>query len=352
MATKKKSSSKKNKSLGSIIGIVVVAVLVYYVWSNHGVAISNATGINLPPAPGISDIIGIVTGTKSLPSTGGSSSGSPAAPATPPPMGSGELPALAEAGKIRVYSFNIQIFGKSKMNKPKVVDVLVDIVSRGDVIAIQEVRADSDEPVKQFMELLPAKYDYVLGPREGRTASKEQYWVIYDTEKIEMLDSATYDDVGDRFQRSPMAVHFKSKDGFGFILIDNHIQPSDAAKEIAVLPEVIKYFQDMWKEQDVMVMGDFNADGSYYNEDKLEEVFPTSGYLNVISNEYDTTVASGDNTYDRFIITASAKEDFTGVFGVVYYDKAYDFESLGIEPKDVSDHFPVWAEFYTTKDTD
>lgn len=238
------------------------------------------------------------------------------------------------------------------MKKPKVVDVLVDIISHVDVAAIQEVRSTSDEPVQQFMGLLPARYDYVLGPREGRTASKEQYWVIYNTEKLSVVDSATYDDSADRFQRSPLAVYFRTRDSFDFILIDNHIQPSDAEKEIAALPEVIGYFQRMWNESDALVVGDFNADGSYYNETNLASVFPDSDYQIIITNEYNTTVAESDNTYDRFIITSSSKEDFTGAFGVVRYDTMYDFPSLGIEPKEVSDHFPVWAEFYIDRDTD
>jgi endonuclease/exonuclease/phosphatase family metal-dependent hydrolase len=327
--SKKNKKSKKSKPILALTLSIVILAVLYYTWRNYRDVIADTIGIDMPDETG-----------QSLTQT------------AVPPAGNGAVPGVSEPDKIRIYSFNIQIFGASKMKKPKVVDVLVDILSRVDAAAIQEVRSTSDEPVRQFMELLPSKYDYVLGPREGRTASKEQYWVIYDAEKLTVADSATYDDAADRFQRSPMAVYFKTNDRFDFILIDNHIQPSDADNEIAVLPEVIEYFQNMWNETDILVMGDFNADGSYYDENKLAAVFPDSDYQIIITNEYNTTVAEGENTYDRFIITASSKEDFTGTFGVVYYDKIYDFPSLGIEPKDVSDHFPVWAEFYIDRDTD
>ncbi|MDR1127424.1 MAG: endonuclease [Treponema sp.] len=269
----------------------------------------------------------------------------------------GNISSLSQSASdsLRVYSFNIQIFGESKMKKQEVVQVLVDIVSRVDVVAIQEVRSIIDEPVKAFMAKLDPRYGYVLGPREGRTASKEQYWVIYDTDKLEVIDSAVFDDMGDRFQRRPMAVYFQTKDKFDFILIDNHIQPSDATREISVLPEVIAYFQDKWDEMDVLVVGDFNADGVYYNENDLINVFPEPDYLIILTNEYDTTVAGieeDSTTYDRFIITNSAREDYTGNFGVVYFDKMYNFAELGIEPKQVSDHFPIWAEFWVNRDTD
>jgi endonuclease/exonuclease/phosphatase family metal-dependent hydrolase len=314
--------------------IIIALAALYYMRRNYGNDITdfaNSIGIDFPNAP---EKIGTI-----------------AAP-TAPPAGSATLPGYSEADKIRIYSFNIQIFGASKMKKAKVVDVLVDIISQADVVAVQEVRSTSDDPVQQFMRLLPARYDYVLGPREGRTASKEQYWVIYNTKKLSVVDSATYDDSDDRFQRNPLAVYFRTNDRFDFILIDNHIQPSDAEKEIAALPEVIRYFQRVWNETDALVVGDFNADGTYYNENNLASVFPDSDYQIVITNEYNTTVAESDNTYDRFIITTSSKEDFTGNFGVVYYDAIYDFPSLGIEPKEVSDHFPVWAEFYIDRDTD
>ncbi|MDR0645308.1 MAG: endonuclease [Treponema sp.] len=339
----RRRGKKKPASKPSIIIAVIVVIIgaLYYLWRQNVIQSPNS----------ISDVLTQVTGEE------------PFVQAAPSDTTSESLPIREDASfpsppaldTLHVYSFNIQIFGDSKMKKTEVVKVLVDIVSHADVMAIQEVRAISDEPVKAFMSKLDPKYDYVLGPREGRTASKEQYWVIYDTDKLEVKDRATFDDAEDWFQRSPMAVYFQTKDKFDFILINNHIQPSDAAREISVLPEVIAYFQDKWGERDVMVMGDFNADGSYYNENNLIDVFPESDYLIILTNEYDTTVAGTEDvntTYDRFIITDPAREDYTGNFGVIYYDKMYDFAALGIEPKQVSDHFPLWAEFWTTHDTD
>jgi hypothetical protein len=45
-------------------------------------------------------------------------------------------------------------------------------------------------------------------------------------------------------------------------------------------------------------------------------------------------------------------EDFTGNSGVIRFDELYDFDEAGIAPNSVSDHYPVWAEFYTGRDTD
>ncbi|MDR0583323.1 MAG: endonuclease [Treponema sp.] len=253
---------------------------------------------------------------------------------------------------VKIISFNIQIFGVSKMAKPEVVSILTDIISQADIVAIQELRSAGIEPVEQLMALLPEKYSYVIGPREGRSSSKEQYWTIYDTCLFTVLGQETWADENDIFERNPLGVYFKSSDNFDFILINNHIRPGSAEAEINALPELVDYYRDLWNEPDVLIVGDFNADGQYYDERLLENVFDESGYKIIITNEYDTTISANDYTYDRFIITSSAVEDYTGNFGIIRYDELYDFSQYGIEPKEVSDHYPVWAEFFLSRDTD
>jgi endonuclease/exonuclease/phosphatase family metal-dependent hydrolase len=262
------------------------------------------------------------------------------------------LPACASPEIAYIYSFNIQIFGAAKMAKPGAAELLTDIISRAGMVAVQEVRSISPEPVETFMALLPERYGYVLGPREGRSSSREQYWIIYDREQFTVLESDTWEDPEDIFERNPLAVYVQSAGAFDFILINNHIRPSDAAAEIAALPGVAAHYRERWGEEDVLIVGDFNADGSYYDESLLEEVFPPGEYHILITNSMDTTVAAGENTYDRFIISASALEDFTGMRGVIRYDEVYDFEAYGITPRELSDHYPVWAGFYLDQDTD
>jgi len=252
---------------------------------------------------------------------------------------------------IKIMSFNIQIFGASKMARPEVVGILVDIVSRADIIAVQEVRSFSIDPVEKFMALLPPTYKYVIGPRQGRSGSKEQYWVIYDAAKITVLEEKSWPDENDIFERSPYAVYFKTNGAFDFILINNHIQPRAAEKEIRALPGVVTYYVDLWKDPDVLVVGDFNADGQYFDSSLLDSIFPGIEYKIIFTDE-DTTLAKSHNTYDRFIITSSAIEDFTGKFGVIRFDEVYDFSGYNFSPRKVSDHYPIWAEFWTNRDTD
>jgi len=98
----------------------------------------------------------------------------------------------------------------------------------------------------------------------------------------------------------------------------------------------------------VLVVGDFNADGQYFDSSLLDSIFPEIEYKIIFTDE-DTTLARSHNTYDRFIITNSAVENFTGSFGVIRFDEVYDFGGYGIPPRKVSDHYPIWAEFWTGK---
>ncbi|MDR1248862.1 MAG: endonuclease [Treponema sp.] len=258
----------------------------------------------------------------------------------------------AGAETIKLFSFNMQIFGVSKAANNEVTAILADIVSRSSVTAVQEVRSVDIGPVTRFMRMLPPQYAFLLGPREGRSSSKEQYWIIYDSSKMRLLDERTWPDPEDIFERNPLGAWFQTSGTFDFILINTHIQPSNAVREIAALPEVARYYQELWGETDVALVGDFNADGSYYNENDLTNLFPEEAYRIIIGNDYDTTLAASDNTYDRIVITASAIEDYAGACGVLRFDDEYDFSALSIQPRQVSDHYPVWAEFYTEADTD
>ncbi|MDR1786839.1 MAG: endonuclease/exonuclease/phosphatase family protein [Treponema sp.] len=262
-------------------------------------------------------------------------------------LSAGEAPA-----PVSVWSFNIQTFGATKMARPSVKEVLADVLSRADLCAIQEVRSSkSTAPMDQLMALLPSGRESVLGEPEGRSSYKEQYWLIYDSAKWTVLASAVYPDPGDLFVREPMGFYLRAGD-FDCILLDNHIAPDDAAAEIAALPAAAAWFAELWDESDIIIVGDFNADGSYYNEDALADVFPPGDWLIIIGNDVDTTVASSSNTYDRIIISASAVEDYTGDCGVFRFDEEEGFADLGILANRVSDHYPIWALFYVDRDTD
>jgi len=262
---------------------------------------------------------------------------------------------LSNEGKIIIASFNIQVFGKTKAGKPDVLKILTDIGDDFDILAVQEFRDETGEVILRYLEQLNSgekSYDVLQSARLGRSTSKEQYAFYYDTDKFEVLkEPYIFEEKKDVFEREPFLAHFKSKQGnFDFVLVNIHTKPDDATPEINALAEVVEKAKQYFNEQDVIVLGDFNADGSYFKEEKDETALETKEYSWLICDNLDTTVAKSDNTYDRIVTTQEVMEDFANKAGVRNFAKEF-----GLSPentKNVSDHFPVYAIFSTDKDTD
>ena len=260
----------------------------------------------------------------------------------------GEPEPTPESETIKVATFNIQVFGQSKRSKPEVMKVLVDVAREFDVMLVQEIRDSSGETAPAYLELINgegASYAYVESERLGRTTSKESYAYYWNTETVECLEGTAYvyNDTGDVFEREPYVASFRSG-GFDFTLVGVHVKPDDADNEIGNLTAVVaSVLASDPTEGDVIVMGDFNADGSYFEEDGPSPLIG-EGYHWVVENSFDTMTRT-DWTYDRIML-------LDGTYGgeyvmdsceVFYFDAVY---GLGQElTEDVSDHYPVYAMY-------
>jgi deoxyribonuclease-1-like protein len=270
-------------------------------------------------------------------------------PAARPGTQQGSSGGTQDPARVLIGSFNLQVFGVTKAAKPGVLRLLAKIIRHYDVIAVQEIRDSSGTAVVELKEAVNAdgaRYEYLVGPRLGRTASKEQYAYFYNTATIAASAGAyTYNEGGvDTFEREPYIAHFSSTRGsFGFTLVDIHTKPEDAAAEIASLPAVITEAQAHTAEPNVICLGDFNADGAYYDESGYTATFPKATYTWLISNSLDTTTASSSNTYDRIVSLNACNADFSGNAGVYRYDTVLELGDT--TPPQVSDHYPVFAEF-------
>lgn len=248
--------------------------------------------------------------------------------------------------KLRVGAFNIKIFGQSKASNQEVMNTLAKVVRKYDIVGIQEIRDSSQTALPALVSEVNedgSKYSYVVSDRLGRTNSKEQYAYIYNTKTVELEGTPkTYPEPSntDPFHREPYIATFKSGD-FDATYLLIHTDPDEATSEINALSDVIEYVEDENPEEsDIILMGDLNADGSYFNENSQNSL---SKYHWLIGNSLDTTTGSTDYTYDRIITTDSAYKEFTGESGVFRFDSTYGLSSE--ETTAVSDHYPVYSEF-------
>ena len=258
-----------------------------------------------------------------------------------------DAPATRPGETIKIASFNIQVFGQSKLDKPRVVDILARIVRQFDVVAIQEVRSRDQDVLPRFVDAINAtgrQYDFVIGPRLGDTNSKEQYAFLFDRQSIEVDRTFLYtvNDPENLLHREPLVGWFRVRgpppdQAFTFSLVNVHTDPDVVAKEMAVMDDVYRVVRDDGRnEDDVILLGDFNADDQH-----LGELAQVPGMLYAISG-FPTNVLQTEQ-YDNLIFHGPSTREFVGRAGIV--DFLRDFDLSSDEALEVSDHFPVWAEF-------
>ncbi len=259
------------------------------------------------------------------------------------------LPPLAPRGpeSIKIASFNIQVFGTSKLANPKAMQVLTNIIRQFDIVAIQEVRSTDDSVVPTFVNMINAgvgQYSYVIGPRLGRTNSKEQYAIIFDSSRIELGMNSVYTtpDPQDLLHREPLAARFRVRGvpperAFTFTLVDIHTDPDETKTELNALAHTFVGVQQNGSgEDDVILLGDLNVD-----EYHLGNLGQLPNIAHAITQV--TTNTRRNKMYDNIVFNQMATSEYYGRFGVV--DLMNSFGLSEAEALEVSDHCPVWAEF-------
>ncbi|MCE9552528.1 MAG: endonuclease/exonuclease/phosphatase family protein [Planctomycetes bacterium] len=259
-----------------------------------------------------------------------------------------EPPGREAQDTIRVASFNIQVFGTAKANKPEVMSILAEVIRSFDVVAIQEIRSKDDTLLPRFVELINAtgvRYDYAIGPRLGRSNSKEQYAFIFNTATIEIDRSGTYTmaDPKDLLHREPLVGMFRCRGpatdrAFTFRLVNIHTDPDEVKQEVNALDDVVRaVLADGRQEDDVILLGDLNA-----SEHELGELGQMSGITWAIADTPTNT--KGTKSYDNILFLSRETNEYTGRSGVVDMVRRFNRETDWIY-SEVSDHLPIWAEF-------
>ena len=268
------------------------------------------------------------------------------------PAGSSFARTPIASNTIRIASFNIQVFGTSKASKPNVMEILAQVVRKFDLVAIQELRTTDETVMQSFLSRINATgraYNYVVGPRLGRTNSKEQYVFVFDTQRIEIDSSSltTLPDPQDLLHREPLAARFRTKvtpetNAFTFILVNIHTDPDETKTELDALGDLYPLVQQKnpWAEDDVILLGDLNV-----NNKRL-------GKLGALPDITYTVHGGPTNTrqtksYDNIVFSRTPTTEFTGQSGIVNLQQ--EFQLSQEQALKVSDHYPIWAEFTVTE---
>jgi len=267
------------------------------------------------------------------------------APSTRAPSPSPSPVDHAASNAIRIATFNIQSFGKTKFGRAPIVAQLVDVVRSYPLVAVQELSDSTNQVPGAFLAAINAgghAYDMLVSPRSGLhpsdKASQEQYAFYFDTTKVEALSTGVlFDDSEDLFQREPFMAQFKVRAGsLTLVAITIHTSPEIFA-EIEHLHEVVEWARTRFpKEDDFVVLGDLNASCNYASPEQLDELQLRNMdlYSWLVPDDADTNLAPGACAYDRIVVTAATESGFSA-WGV---DRSF-------ADNQVSDRWPVWASF-------
>lgn len=253
---------------------------------------------------------------------------------------------------IKIATFNIQIFGKTKAGKPAVMAELAAIIRKYDIVAVQEIKDKPGNVPTQFLTEINSDgsaYTLIVSERSGLQdddkSSQEQYAYYLNTETLHIIeDVGLFDDSGDdQFQREPYIARFGVNAGdFTFALITVHTSPDRAVAETKALHSVFTWAQNrMPGEDDFIALGDFNASCTYAGPSDFSGSPIRDEYVWIIPDDADTNFAPGSAcAYDRIVMTKGTTQDYANNFGV----------DNSVSSNAVSDHFPVWAEFSANND--
>ncbi|XP_010873032.2 deoxyribonuclease gamma [Esox lucius] len=258
---------------------------------------------------------------------------------------------------LKICTFNIQSFGEKKMEKPEVVEVIVDLIVRCDIMLVMEIKDAGGKAFPQLMTQLNShyiskknEYSYVISDRLGRKSYKEQYAFVYRTKQVTVKEVYQYPDTQpgdqDAFSREPFVVWFSSPKTAvqDFVIIPIHTTPETSVKEIDELYDVFQDIKKRWSSENVIIMGDFNAACGYVPKKQWGSIRlrSDSSFLWLTGDTLDTTVKeSTDCSYDRIVLHGDQMIQAVNPssLDVFNFRQAYGLSEL--QALAVSDHFPV-----------
>src|SRR6056300_864423 len=224
---------------------------------------------------------------------------------------------------IKVATWNIQIFGQSKLSDTTTMSVIKQVCSEFDLIAIQEIRSKEQDVIPTLIDSLGNGWSYVISRRLGRTQSKEQYAFVYN-ENVFLIDTFQTTDPLDQIHREPFGATFEiSNKEYTFLNV--HTDPDEE--------EIESYYLDtLARLHNAILCGDFNRHPERYSNDYFFEEYNYSLEVNEFTNIAEF------QSYDNFLF----------IKPMYYKGTIYNFrDSLTLSEsvtKDVSDHYPVYIQ--------
>jgi endonuclease/exonuclease/phosphatase family metal-dependent hydrolase len=248
---------------------------------------------------------------------------------------------------------------------------IAEIISRFDIIAVQEVK-DNIRALRDTLKVLGENWSFLLTDvNKGKVGNGERMAYLFDTRRVRLSGLAGElvvpeeweENIGDhalskQFVRSPYAVSFQSNK-HTFILVTLHIlygkSPESRIEELRGIAKWLSSWAGNINayHQDLIALGDFNIDE---RGDLLERTFLSEGlYIPPqLQNERVTrSIFNATKYYDQ-IAWFNSQTNGPKLSMEFLSGGNYDFVPFALQNRQltknslswlISDHYPLWAEF-------
>lgn len=247
---------------------------------------------------------------------------------------------------------------------------IAEIVKRFDVIAIQEVKRNTSAIRMLLKDFLGPQWGLILSDVSGGDkGNAERLAFIYDKRRVQpsglageiVLPSTSEGDPAQQFDRTPYIVGFQAgKERFA--LLTAHIRygdvPEDRLEELKTLASYVAVeIRDRIKmgdeENNLIILGDFNIDDR--GDNPLFQAFTSTGLVVPAQLlNLKTTYAKKPKYYDQIAwFMGDLNLLISDGAGVINFAGAvYQKLTLRQMSYRVSDHFPLWVEFFIDRSTE
>ncbi|HEX2699813.1 MAG TPA: endonuclease/exonuclease/phosphatase family protein [Acidimicrobiales bacterium] len=295
-----------------------------------------------------------------------------------------DVPAKSLDRNLLIGTWNIRAFGDlsdswgtdtpgSAKRDLRALASITEIVSRFDVVAIQEVRGNL-RALRHMMKDLGPDWGFILTDvTRGKAGNNERLAFVFDLRRVRPSGLAcelvlSDEDLGQKggaalirqFARTPYAVSFVSA-GRTFILVTLHVLwgqvPGDRVPELRGIARWVADWADELESwgQNLIALGDFNIDRK---DDAAFRAFTSTGLRAPAAlNNVPRTIFEGqDGFYDQ--IAWFTGENGRPKLSLDYTDRAGGFDFVPhVYPEltrqelswRLSDHLPLWCEFAVTR---
>lgn len=295
-----------------------------------------------------------------------------------------EVPGKTAANTLLLATWNIREFGDNR--KKESLFYIAEIISRFDLVAVQEVSGDR-KGLEKVVSILGKNWSYIVtDSTEGSAGGWECMAFLYDTNKVSFKNLAgeivlPKDNLVDglQFARTPFCVSFQAG-WFKFNIATVHIYYGNANKinerRLGEIDSIAKFLTKRAKKEqfNYVLLGDFNIpdlDGSY-----MKTLENNGFYIPDAIKEHPTDLG-GAKHYDQIAFNLQLSKSMTifdekqqraGAFDytksvycdedvssyISYFEEKYineksakqigDYYKKSYRTHQMSDHLPLWVE--------